>query len=221
MGPATYLQAWKRRTRYGRQSKLKLDACGRLYRAAHSALRFRSGHETLEMAGHLYIDGELTISYKMKPAGNVQMGLTGTGAMLMRFGGNPSTNPDFGFLAYAEASPFLQVGDFSLDLSGLKGTALIYIDVPSPSKFKFALRMTTEINLSDLFSTVIPQLPQFIKDAVKLVGPSGGVKAELDVFADSDWWGIKMGITLDMSALLGAHLHCVAHGQPALMELTG
>ena len=160
------------------------------------------------MAGHLYIEGALTISYKMKPKGKVQMGVTGTGAMLMRFGGNPSTNPDFGFLAYAEASPFLQVNDFALDLSGLKGTALIYIDVPSPSQFKFALRMTTEINLGDLFSTVIPQLPKFIKDAVKLLGPSGGVQAELDVYADSDWWGIKMGIAADMSALLGARLHC-------------
>lgn len=168
-------------------------------------LRGCRGYEPIEISGHLYIDGGITLSYKLKPTGKIKMGLAGTGAMLMRFGGNPSTDPDFGFLAYTTASPYLQIGDFTLDLSGLKGTALLYIDVPSPNLFKFALRMTAEINLSDLFSTVIPQLPQFIKDAVKLLGPKGGVKAELDVYADSGWWGIKMGITLDMQALLGAH----------------
>lgn len=158
----------------------------------------------IETRGHLYVEGAASMTFSLKPNGKIKIGLDGTAGMLMRFGGNPATNPNFGFLAVATASPWIQIGPFLLDLSGIKGVALMYIDVPSANDFKFALSMTAELSVNQLFTNLIPWLPQFCKDAITKFMPGTTWNSGFRVYADSEWWGFKIGpIPIDLGGLFG------------------
>lgn len=160
--------------------------------------------QSIDTRGHLYVEGSVGMTFSLKPNGKIKLGIEGTAGILMRFGGDPKTNPNFGFLAVATASPWIQVGKFMLDLSGIQGVALLYIDVPTPKEFKFALSMTAEMSITRLFTNIIPQLPQFCKDAITKFMPDYTWRSGFRVYVDSDWWGIKIGIiTIDLTSLFG------------------
>lgn len=173
--------------------------------------------QMIETHGHLYLEGEGDISTKdevfnpfqqpgYKPKEPLtKLGITGNIAMLLRFGDDGESS-SFSALMVATALPWISIGEwFVLDLSGLHGVATIYIDVLSPLEFKFALSVMVELSVPTLLAQLVPWLPEFCKEAIAAFLPDWRFKAGFWVYADSEWWGFKVGpIPSRISFLFGA-----------------
>lgn len=171
------------------------------------------------MSGHLYVEGTISIGIGLPSATGTASGrrlakddsegtkleIEGTGAMLMRFGGNPRTDPDFGFLLNVNAAPSLTLEGFAIDLSCLQSSATLYVDVPARNKFTFASSLQTTTDVVQLATVVIPGIPPPIASALKKLIGSVQFTAQLDAWISSttNSWGVHVGVTVQMDQLLG------------------
>lgn len=163
------------------------------------------GMQLIETHGHLYLEGEATISTMKSVNPTTTLGITGNVAMLLRFGDDGESS-SFAALMVTTALPWIQFGDFFLlDLSGLHGVATLYIDVITPQEFKFALSVMVELSIRTFVVNLVPWLPEFCKEVVKAFLPDWRYKAGFWVYADTEWWGFKIGpIPNQISFLFGA-----------------
>lgn len=170
------------------------------------------------MSGHLYVEGTISIGIGLPSVTGTASGrrlaaantgntldVEGTGAVLMRFGGDPRTDPDFGLLLNVNAAPTLTLEGFTIDLSSLQNSATLYVDVPAQNKFTFAASLRAQMDIVQLTTAVIPGIPPAVVKALKKLIGTVTFTAQLDVWVSSttNTWGVHIGVGVGMDQILG------------------
>lgn len=163
------------------------------------------------MRGHFYMAGEVTVAFALPspPDYENKIEVTGEGAMLMRFAGNPRTEPDFGFLASLSTAPSLTVGGFTIDLSDftVKTTTTLFLDIPDDNHFTVAYRVTCDISFTLMFKVAMPGFPTEVIAALSALLGDPTVTTDVQVYASTvtKRYSVRAGLQVYMGSLLGAY----------------
>ena len=175
----------------------------------------RRGLQELSISGHMYMAGYAGIEVGL-PGGVVSVGVEGTAAMLMSFGGNPRTDISaFGLQTTIATAPYISLlsGWLIFDLSaGVSSSTSILIDIRSEKDYTIAVKSTVNINAADMITNVLPGIPEEVKETLSTLFNVLPIK-EVDFYAagkDDKWWGLSMVVAgpIGIGAFLGESAGC-------------